>query len=90
MLLKREAIDKVITSRYKSWEYVRVFGYEWHEIDRMSRLEEDIAPEIAWFPLSERPYLDKCHISNFLESVGIVVPRLYTLGFSTIIAAVVV
>lgn len=81
MILKREVIDKVITARYKPGEYVRVFGYEWSEIDRMSRLEEDIFPEKAWFPLAERPFVDKCHITNFLESVGIVVPRLYTLGF---------
>jgi hypothetical protein len=81
LLLKREAIDRVVTSRYKTGEYVRVFGYEWSEIDRMSRLEEDIAPEKAWFPLAERPFVDKCHISQFLDSIGIAVPRLYLLGF---------
>lgn len=79
--LKRNAIDRVITGRYRRGEYVRVFGYEWSEIDRMSRLEQDIAPEKAWFPLAEPPYVDKCHISNFLDSIGIAVPRLYTLGF---------
>ena len=81
MLLKREALHKVITSRYAPGTYTRVFGYEWSEIDRMSRLEEDIAPEKAWFPLAEKPFVYKCHISNFLEKVGIAVPRLYTLGF---------
>src|SRR6185312_7647048 len=81
LLLKREALDKVITARYAPGTYTRVFGYEWSEIDRMSRLEEDIAPEKAWFPLAEPPYVDKCHISNFLESVGIAIPRLYLLGF---------
>lgn len=81
MLLKREAIDKVITTRYKAGEYVRVFGYEWSEIDRMTRLEKSLLPEKAWFPLAERPFVDKCHISTFLESVGIAIPRLYTLGF---------
>lgn len=81
MILKREAIDKVVASRYAPGTYTRVFGYEWSEIDRMSRLEEDIAPEKAWFPLAEHPYVDKCHISNFLDSIGIAVPRLYGLGF---------
>lgn len=81
MLLKREVIDTMITTRYAPGTYTRVFGYEWSEIDRMSRLEADIAPEKAWFPLAERPYVDKCHISNFLEEIGIEVPRLYKLGF---------
>lgn len=81
LLLKREALDKVITARYRPGAYTRVFGYEWYEIDRMSRLEQDIAPELTWFPLAEKPYVDKCHIAKFLESIGIAVPRLYRLGF---------
>ncbi len=82
LILKREAMNKVISSRYAPGTYTQVFGYEWSEIDRMSRLEKDIAPEKAWFPLAEKPYIDKCHISNFLESIGIKVPRLYELQFS--------
>jgi hypothetical protein len=81
MELKREAIDKVVLSRYASGTFTRVFGYEWSEIDRMDRLAASIAPELAWFPLADPPYVDKCHISNFLESIGIAVPRLYILGF---------
>ncbi len=82
LILKREAMNKVISERYAPGTYTQVFGYEWSEIDRMSRLEKDIAPEKAWFPLAEKPYIDKCHISNFLKSIGIAVPRLYELSFS--------
>ena len=81
LILKREAMNKVISSRYAPGTYTQVFGYEWSEIDRMSRLEKDIAPEKAWFPLAEKPYIDKCHISTFLKSIGIAVPRLYELSF---------
>jgi hypothetical protein len=80
-ILKREAIDSVVASRYAIGTYTRVFGYEWHEIDRMERLAASIAPDLAWFPLAEKPYVDHCHISNYLESIEIAVPRLYTLGF---------
>jgi len=80
-ILKRDAIDQIVTARYAPGTYTRVFGYEWSEIDRMNRLAASIAPDLAWFPLAEKPYVDKCHISNFLESIGIAVPRLYTLGF---------
>ncbi len=80
--LKREAIERVIVARYTLGTYIRVFGYEWSEIDRMERLATSIAPEIAWFPLSERPFVDKCHIAAYLQKIGIAVPRLYDLGFS--------
>ncbi len=80
-ILKREAIDTVVCARYVPGTYTRVFGYEWHEIDRMERLAASIAPDPAWFPLSERPYVDKCHIAADLERIGIAVPRLYLLGF---------
>lgn len=81
MILKREAIEKLITARYAPGTYTRVFGYEWSEIDRMRRLEEDIYPEKAWFPLAEPPYMDKCHIANELGAIGIAIPVLYELGF---------
>jgi len=80
-ILKREIIDSQISALYKPGTYTRVFGYEWSEVDRMEKLRESIAPQPAWFPLSEPPYVDKCHISNFLESIGIAVPQAYKDGF---------
>ena len=80
-ILKREAIDTVLHARHEPGTYTRVFGYEWSELDRMERLAASIAPERAWFPLSEPPYVDKCHISTFLESIGIEVPQMYKDGF---------
>jgi len=80
-ILKREIIDSQISSLYEPGTYTRVFGYEWSEVDRMETLKASIAPQPAWFPLSEPPYVDKCHISNFLESIGIAVPQAYKDGF---------
>lgn len=80
-ILKREIIDSQISALYRPGEYTRVFGYEWSEVNRMERLRESVAPCPVWFPLSESPYVDKCHISQFLESIGIAAPQAYKDGF---------
>ena len=80
-ILKREVIDSQISAEYRPGEYTRVFGYEWSEIDRMEGLRESVYPQPVWFPLNEPPYVDKCHISTFLESIGIAVPQMYKDGF---------
>ena len=80
-ILKRERIEGLIAGRYSQGEYTRVFGYEWSELDRMDRLAASVFPDPVWFPLSEPPYVDKCHIAAFLEQIGIAVPHLYELGF---------
>lgn len=81
-ILKRQAIEKIITARYATDTSVRVFGMDWTEMHRVNRLREALAPQATWFPLCERPYVDKCHIAAFLEQCGIAVPRLYRMGFS--------
>ncbi len=80
-LLKRVPIEREIARTYPQGTYTRVFGYEWSEIDRMDRLAAAVAPDPVWFPLNEPPYVDKCHIAAFLDTIGIAVPQLYTLGF---------
>lgn len=81
-ILKRKSIDRIISDRYEPGEYTRVFGMDWTERHRINRLTAALAPQPVWFPLNEKPYVDKCHIANFLEKIGIKVPRLYDLGFS--------
>jgi hypothetical protein len=80
-ILKRDLIDSQISARYEPGTYTRVFGYEWTEVNRMENLKAAVAPQPVWFPLNEPPYVDKCHISTFLESVSIAVPRMYKDGF---------
>ncbi len=80
-ILKRERIEHQLAVTYVKGTYTRVFGYEWTEVHRMERLAAAVAPDPVWFPLNEPPYVDKCHIATFLETIGIAVPRLYELGF---------
>src|SRR5579885_2954892 len=80
--LKRESNERVIQSRYEPGTYTRVFGMDWTELHRVERLTAALAPQPVWFPLIERPYVDKCHIAAELERIGIAVPRLYNLGFA--------
>ena len=80
-ILKRVSIEKHIATHFSPGTYTRVFGMDWTEMHRIERLTAVLAPQPVWFPLLEKPYVDKCHISNYLESIDLVVPRLYTMGF---------
>jgi 3'-phosphoadenosine 5'-phosphosulfate sulfotransferase (PAPS reductase)/FAD synthetase len=80
--LKRQAIDRAVNARYAEGEYTRVFGMDWTEMHRIDRLTAALDPEPVWFPLIEKPFVDKCQIAAFLEAIGIKVPRLYSLGFT--------
>lgn len=81
-ILKRKSIDKILSAKYEPGTYTRVFGMDWTERHRIKRLTEALAPQPVWFPLNERPYVDKCHIANSLKEIGIAVPRLYDMGFT--------
>jgi hypothetical protein len=80
-ILKRETIDRWVTEHFAGQEITRVFGMDWTEPHRMIRLRASLAPTPVWFPLAEPPYVDKCHISNELDTLGIAVPALYLEGF---------
>jgi hypothetical protein len=80
--LKRIAIERYISATFTPGTYTRVFGMDWSEMHRVKRLAAALAPQPAWFPLCERPYVDKCHIAASLEQIGIKVPRLYEMGFT--------
>lgn len=80
-ILKRETVDKWVLERFGSQPITRVFGMDWSEAERMIRLRAALAPVPVWFPLAEAPYVDKCHIADELERIGIAVPALYLEGF---------
>lgn len=80
--LKREVLDTWMAEHFAGQVTTRVFGYSWDEIERMVRLTASLAPVPVWFPLSEPPYVDKCHIADFLATIGIKPPRLYEQGFT--------
>lgn len=80
-ILKRRQVNAWIVEEFAGQDRTLVFGMDWSEADRMARLEEHYAPTPVWFPLAEPPYVDKCHIADELERLGITVPALYLEGF---------
>jgi hypothetical protein len=80
-ILKREAIEREVARNHADERITHVYGMDWSEPHRMQRLVEEHAPMPVWFPLAERPYVDKCHIAAQLEAIGIAPPRMYKAGF---------
>jgi 3'-phosphoadenosine 5'-phosphosulfate sulfotransferase (PAPS reductase)/FAD synthetase len=78
--LKAQMLDDVILTRYAPDQVTLVFGMQWDEVNRMERLRINL-PCTVWFPLAEKPYVDKEQIKTYFTEHGISVPRLYDLGF---------
>lgn len=78
--LKTTILDSTIYRKYKPHEVTRVFGMQWNEVGRMATLQA-ILPSSCWFPLAEKPYVEKEDIKRWLLENNIAVPRLYDLGF---------
>lgn len=78
-ILKKYQIDAWL--KKQPVPYTLVFGMEWSEVKRMDRLVKRYDPIPCWFPLAEKPYVEKCDIATHLESVGIALPALYQDGF---------
>lgn len=57
-----------------------VIGHEWSEESRIKKAQNFWQPYETWFPLSEPPFVDKCHITNWLDGEGVAIPRLYEQG----------
>lgn len=81
-ILKRKQINGWIRQTFQPDDYALVFGMDWSEAERMARMVAHYAPTPVWFPLAEAPYMDKCHIADELERIGIAVPALYLEGFT--------
>ena len=84
--LKQELLDAWMDRHLSGIEHTRIFGMEWSETDRMERLQSRLAPIPVWFPLADRPYVEKCDIAAHLEQIGIKVPRLYASSSAVIVA----
>ena len=78
-LLKKQVIDRWLATQEQP--YTIVLGMDWTEQHRMQVAEQRYHPVPVWFPLAERPYVDKCAIAEQLERDGIAVPGLYLDGF---------
>lgn len=80
--LKREPIDKWVTEHYTPDEAILVSGLGWDEGKRVADFEAVKAPYRCWFPMTEAPFVDNCHIAAKWEQRGIQARRLYAAGFS--------
>lgn len=80
--LKRGVLDRYIRETFAGQDITHVFGMDWTEQHRVDDLRAVCAPTLTWFPLTEPPFVDKCHIERILAGLGVRVPRLYEEGFS--------
>ena len=81
-MLKRAPIDAWIAEHYAPDACIRVAGLDWSEPHRVADFEAAVLPYASWFPLTEAPYLDKCHIADKWAARGMRGPRLYDQGFT--------
>lgn len=80
--LKREPLDRWIEAHYTPDNAVLVVGLDWSEPHRIADFQAIKAPWRCWFPLDERPYIDKRNLVEKWQARGIAPPRLYEAGFS--------
>jgi hypothetical protein len=83
-ILKRELADRWMEKHFDPTETLVYVGIDWSEVHRYERLRERKAKQ-GWTylaPMVDAPYLLKPDMLKWLESEGIVPPRLYGMGFS--------
>ena len=80
--LKADVLDRVVRQHFPHGDVVHVFGMDWSEPHRIARLTQAFAPDPVWFPLNERPYVDKDTIKQWLRDSEIAIPKLYEYGFT--------
>jgi hypothetical protein len=81
-LLKQKTAKKWIKDHFKPDECVLYLGIDWTEEHRTKAPVKNWAPYKVEFPMCEEPYISKDEMLQYLETVGIEIPRLYKLGFS--------
>jgi hypothetical protein len=79
--LKRELVDKWVKERFDPAQTVRYNGLDWTEMHRVERHKRVMLPWRMESPMSEKPYLTKDQMIEWLRAEGIEPPRLYAMGF---------
>lgn len=80
-VLKRDLCRKWIKERFKPSECIIYLGMDWMEMHRVKGAQVNWAPYSVRCPLSENARFDKLNFIEWMKSVGIAIPRLYTMGF---------
>lgn len=82
--LKREVLEKELSSRFPNKNVVLYFGLDWTEVHRMEALApkwEEKGYKVE-FPLNWKPLLLHDDFKSIVERLGIQIPRLYKIGFA--------
>lgn len=80
-ILKRQMSIKWFQQNYTPENVIKYVGIDWTEEHRYKRIVERSYPWTVKAPLCEPPFLTKNDIKLWLNSEGIIHPRLYDLGF---------
>lgn len=81
LVLKREFLRKHIDANYDPADTVIYLGIDWTEAHRFTKAARYWQPWQVEAPMTEKPYLDKPAMLDWLRSEGIAPPRLYKMGF---------
>lgn len=79
--LKRELVDKWLTANCVPGDTMRYVGMDWTEGARWERYKQHATRWPVQAPMTERPYMTKDQMLDWLRSEGIEPPRLYAMGF---------
>lgn len=78
--LKRLRILSWLEENFEPGTYTIVLAMSWDEGHRIDAAQAFWDCPV-WCPLTERPYVDNCHIIDYLTAAGIDIPALYLEGF---------
>jgi hypothetical protein len=81
-VLKREMARKWIEQRFRPDEVKLYIGIDWTEVHRAEKSIKYWEPYKVEFPMVDEPYMSKEEMCQWVESLGVKRPRLYTMGFS--------
>lgn len=81
-ILKQKTAEKFIKANFKPEETTLYLGIDWTEEHRTVAPVKNWAPYKVEFPMCLEPYITKDEMLQYLETVGIEIPKLYKLGFS--------
>lgn len=80
--MKRKVIDDYLSGNFTELDSVRVLGFSWQEMGRVTEFNKYFQMWRTWFPVTEPPYVTNDDISEWLEARGVARPRLIKLGYS--------
>ena len=80
-VLKRDIFSKWLKKNFKPEECILYYGINWDEEHRYIKIKERWQPYQVEAPLCDPPIIGLNEMKDFLTSVNIDIPKLYTMGF---------